>query len=199
VPFGAVAAASPAAVTARATSVLMWRAQHRGGRQPACSERTALPPRRRMGSGWLTCRPSSPRRRGQNGGAARGKNRHGLGRRAGVGRTRRSACGHHDRDGRRRRGDIEAIRPLMADLAANFTHMGRSARADDKNPQPGDRRRWLCGDGGSAGACGGRRHRRRAPAACLAGGHADSSLLQRLFPQMQARDFSPPRAYARSC
>jgi 3-hydroxyisobutyrate dehydrogenase len=32
---------------------------------------------------------------------------------------------------------------------------------------------------------------------CLAGGHADSSLLQRLYPQMQARDFDPPRAYAR--
>ena len=32
---------------------------------------------------------------------------------------------------------------------------------------------------------------------CLAGGHADSSLLQRLYPQMQARDFEPPRAYAR--
>ncbi len=32
---------------------------------------------------------------------------------------------------------------------------------------------------------------------CLAGGYADSSLLQRLYPQMQARDFDPPRAYAR--
>ena len=32
---------------------------------------------------------------------------------------------------------------------------------------------------------------------CLAGGHADSSLLQRLYPQMQARDFEPPRSYAR--
>jgi 3-hydroxyisobutyrate dehydrogenase-like beta-hydroxyacid dehydrogenase len=32
---------------------------------------------------------------------------------------------------------------------------------------------------------------------CLAGGHADSSLLQRLFPQMQRRDFDPPSSYAR--
>jgi 3-hydroxyisobutyrate dehydrogenase len=32
---------------------------------------------------------------------------------------------------------------------------------------------------------------------CLAGGHADSSLLQKLYPQMQARDFEPPRSYAR--
>jgi 3-hydroxyisobutyrate dehydrogenase len=32
---------------------------------------------------------------------------------------------------------------------------------------------------------------------CLAGGHADSSLLQRLYPQMQARAFDPPSSYAR--
>ena len=32
---------------------------------------------------------------------------------------------------------------------------------------------------------------------CLAGGHADSSLLQRLYPQMQARAFEPPSSYAR--
>ena len=32
---------------------------------------------------------------------------------------------------------------------------------------------------------------------CLAGGHADSSLLQRLYPQMQQRAFQPPSSYAR--
>ena len=32
---------------------------------------------------------------------------------------------------------------------------------------------------------------------CLAGGHADSSLLQRLYPQMQQRTFEPPSSYAR--
>ncbi|KRE16943.1 2-hydroxy-3-oxopropionate reductase [Bosea sp. Root381] len=32
---------------------------------------------------------------------------------------------------------------------------------------------------------------------CLAGGHADSSLLQRLYPQMQQRAFEPPASYAR--
>jgi 3-hydroxyisobutyrate dehydrogenase len=32
---------------------------------------------------------------------------------------------------------------------------------------------------------------------CLAGGHADSSLLQRLYPQMQQRSFEPPTSYAR--
>ncbi|MBO1073488.1 NAD(P)-dependent oxidoreductase [Roseomonas marmotae] len=33
--------------------------------------------------------------------------------------------------------------------------------------------------------------------ACLAGGHADGSLLQRIFPQMQRRAFDPPSGYAR--
>jgi 3-hydroxyisobutyrate dehydrogenase len=32
---------------------------------------------------------------------------------------------------------------------------------------------------------------------CLSGGHADSSLLQRLYPQMQQRAFDPPSSYAR--
>lgn len=32
---------------------------------------------------------------------------------------------------------------------------------------------------------------------CLAGGYADSSLLQRLYPQMQQRAFAPPSTYAR--
>lgn len=33
--------------------------------------------------------------------------------------------------------------------------------------------------------------------ACLQGGMADSTILQRIFPQMSARDFDPPRGYAR--
>jgi 3-hydroxyisobutyrate dehydrogenase len=32
---------------------------------------------------------------------------------------------------------------------------------------------------------------------CLAGGHADSALLHRIFPQMLARDFDPPRGRAK--
>jgi 3-hydroxyisobutyrate dehydrogenase len=34
-------------------------------------------------------------------------------------------------------------------------------------------------------------------ASCLKGGMADSTVLQRIFTQMQARDFDPPRSYAR--
>jgi 3-hydroxyisobutyrate dehydrogenase len=32
---------------------------------------------------------------------------------------------------------------------------------------------------------------------CLSGGHADGTLLQQLYPRMQARAFDPPLAYAR--
>ncbi len=32
---------------------------------------------------------------------------------------------------------------------------------------------------------------------CLGGGHADSTLLQKVYPQMQARAYDPPRGYAR--
>ena len=32
---------------------------------------------------------------------------------------------------------------------------------------------------------------------CLAGGHADSSLLRKLYPRIQQRDFDPPNAYTR--
>lgn len=33
--------------------------------------------------------------------------------------------------------------------------------------------------------------------ACLAGGFADGALLRRVYTQMQARDFEPPKSYAR--
>ena len=32
---------------------------------------------------------------------------------------------------------------------------------------------------------------------CLSGGHADGTLLQQLYPRMQARAFEPPLAFAR--
>jgi 3-hydroxyisobutyrate dehydrogenase len=94
--------------------------------------------------------------------------------------------------------DIEHIRPLMADMAGNFTHMGPSGAGQTTKMI----NQAIVGTGyvlmaealilaersGIDAA--------RLPQ-CLAGGHADSSLLQRLYPQMQARDFEPPRSYAR--
>jgi 3-hydroxyisobutyrate dehydrogenase len=94
--------------------------------------------------------------------------------------------------------DIERIRPLMADMAGNFTHMGPSGAGQTTKMI----NQAIVGAGyvimaealmlaERAGIDAARLPQ------CLAGGHADSSLLQRLYPQMQARDFEPPRSYAR--
>jgi 3-hydroxyisobutyrate dehydrogenase len=94
--------------------------------------------------------------------------------------------------------DIEHIRPLMADMAGNFTHMGPSGAGQTTKMI----NQAIVGTGyvlmaealilaersGIDAA--------RLPQ-CLAGGHADSNLLRKLYPQMQTRDFEPPRSYAR--
>jgi len=89
-------------------------------------------------------------------------------------------------------GEVERARPLFADIAGRFTHMG------------------ACGAGMGAKmlnqlivGCG---HAVMAEAVilaeaagidaarlpeCLAGGHADGSLLQNLYPRMQRRDYRP--------
>jgi 3-hydroxyisobutyrate dehydrogenase len=94
--------------------------------------------------------------------------------------------------------DIEAIRPLMADIAGNFTHMGPVGAGQTTKII----NQTIVGTGfvvmaealalaESAGI----------DAAllpeCLAGGLADSSLLRRIYPQMHARAFVPPKSYAR--
>src|SRR5919202_4490328 len=94
--------------------------------------------------------------------------------------------------------DVEAVRPLMQDLAANFTHMGPVGAGQTTKIV----NQLIVGAGyvlmaealSLAEAAG-------IDAAslpqCLAGGHADSSLLRRLYPQMEARAFEPPASYAR--
>ena len=94
--------------------------------------------------------------------------------------------------------DIEAIRPLMADLTANFTHIGPNGAGQmakvinqaivGTNYVVMAEALALAEASGIDAAC---------LPQCLAGGHADSTLLQQLYPRMQARDFTPPRAYAR--
>jgi 3-hydroxyisobutyrate dehydrogenase-like beta-hydroxyacid dehydrogenase len=93
--------------------------------------------------------------------------------------------------------DIDAIRPFMADVAQRFTPMGPSGSglvAKMIN-------QMIVGCGHAvmaealvmaenAGIDAG-----RIPE-CLAGGHADGSLLQKLYPRMAARDFTP-QGYAR--
>ena len=94
--------------------------------------------------------------------------------------------------------DIETIRPVMADLAANFTHIGPIGAGQTAKMI----NQLIVGSGyvvlaealtlaEAAGV-----DARQLPQ-CLAGGHADSSLLKQLYPQMHARDFEPPRSYAR--
>jgi 3-hydroxyisobutyrate dehydrogenase-like beta-hydroxyacid dehydrogenase len=93
--------------------------------------------------------------------------------------------------------DIERARPLFADVAARFTHMGPAGA--------GMVAKMLnqlivgCGHAVMAEAIV------LAEAAgidaaklpeCLAGGHADGSLLQKLYPRMVQRDFAP-LGYAR--
>lgn len=94
--------------------------------------------------------------------------------------------------------DIESIRAVMADLAINFTHIGPSGAGQTAKMI----NQLIVGSGyvvlaealTLAEAAG---VNAQALPQCLAGGHADSSLLKQLYPQMQARDFEPPRSYAR--
>lgn len=94
-------------------------------------------------------------------------------------------------------GEIERARPLFADLSARFTPMGPSGAGMVAKML----NQLIVGCGHavmaeavvlaeSAGI-----DAARLPE-CLAGGHADGSLLQKLYPRMQQRDFAP-LGYAR--
>jgi len=94
--------------------------------------------------------------------------------------------------------DIKTVSPVMAALAAHFTHigaLGASQTAKILNQA-------IVGAGyvlmaeilALAEAAG--LDAAKLPD-CLAGGFADSTLLRRLYPQMHDRAFEPPRAYAR--
>jgi 3-hydroxyisobutyrate dehydrogenase-like beta-hydroxyacid dehydrogenase len=88
--------------------------------------------------------------------------------------------------------DIERVKPLMADIAARFTHMGP--------PGSGLVAKMInqlivgCGHAVMAEALvlaeAAGIDAARLPE-CLAGGHADGSLLQKLYPRMVSRDFKP--------
>jgi 3-hydroxyisobutyrate dehydrogenase len=93
--------------------------------------------------------------------------------------------------------DIARIAPLMADIAARCTHMGPSGSglvAKMINQLiVGCTHAVLAEALVMAEAAG--IDAARVPE-CLAGGHADGSLLQRFYPRMVARDFAP-QGYAR--
>ncbi len=93
--------------------------------------------------------------------------------------------------------DIERAAPLFADVAARFTHMGPSGSglvAKMLNQLiVGCTHAVLAEAVVMAEAAG--IDAARLPE-CLAGGHADGTLLQKLYPRMVARDFAP-QGYAR--
>jgi 3-hydroxyisobutyrate dehydrogenase-like beta-hydroxyacid dehydrogenase len=96
-----------------------------------------------------------------------------------------------------RAADIERIRPLMADIAARFTHMGgvgSGLAAKMLNQLIVGAIHVVMAEAASMAEAAGI-DAARLPE-CLAGGHADGSLLQRLYPRMVARDFAP-QGYAR--
>jgi 3-hydroxyisobutyrate dehydrogenase len=94
--------------------------------------------------------------------------------------------------------DIAAIRPLLADMAGNFTHMGPSGAGQTAKII----NQAIVGTGfvvmaealAIAEAAG--IDAKKIPQ-CLAGGLADSNLLKRIYPQMAARAFEPPKSHAR--
>jgi 3-hydroxyisobutyrate dehydrogenase len=95
------------------------------------------------------------------------------------------------------KADIERLAPLWKDVAARFTHMGpvgAGLAAKMINQLVVG-----CGNAVLAEACALAEaagiDAARIPS-CLAGGHADSTLMQQIYPRMAARDFAP-RGYAR--
>jgi 3-hydroxyisobutyrate dehydrogenase len=94
--------------------------------------------------------------------------------------------------------DVDAVRGVMRDLAGTFTHMGPAGAGQTTKVI----NQAIVGTGfvlmAEALALAERAgiDAARLPQ-CLAGGFADSSLLQRIYPQMQERRFEPPLSYAR--
>jgi 3-hydroxyisobutyrate dehydrogenase len=95
-------------------------------------------------------------------------------------------------------GHLSAVAAVISDLAANFTHMGpRGAGQAAKviNQAIVGTTYVLLAEALMLAEAAGI-DAARLPQ-CLAGGHADGTLLQQLYPRMQARAFDPPLAYAR--
>lgn len=93
--------------------------------------------------------------------------------------------------------DIERLRPFMADVAARFTHMGpvgSGLAAKMLNQLIVGCLHAVMAEAASMAEAAGI-DAARLPE-CLAGGHADGTLLQRLYPRMVAREFAP-QGYAR--
>jgi 3-hydroxyisobutyrate dehydrogenase len=94
--------------------------------------------------------------------------------------------------------DIAAVAPVMAALAGHFTPvgaLGAGQTAKILNQAIVGAGYVLMAEALALAEAAGLRAAMLPE--CLAGGHADSNLLRKLYPQMCAREFEPPRAYAR--
>ena len=94
--------------------------------------------------------------------------------------------------------DVERARSVLADLASNLTHigpLGAGQTAKIINQAIVGVGYVLMGEALALAEAAGI-DAARLPAA-LAGGMADSTVLKRIYPQQQARDYQPPRGYAR--
>jgi 3-hydroxyisobutyrate dehydrogenase len=95
------------------------------------------------------------------------------------------------------KADIERLAPLWKDVAARFTHMGPVGAG--LSAKMINQLIVGCGNAVLAEACALAEASGIDAAgipACLAGGHADSTLMQQVYPRMASRDFAP-RGYAR--
>jgi 3-hydroxyisobutyrate dehydrogenase len=93
---------------------------------------------------------------------------------------------------------VERARNVLADLATNLTHigpLGAGQTAKIINQAIVGVGYVLMGEALALAEAAGI-DAARLPAA-LAGGMADSTVLKRIYPQQQARDYDPPRGYAR--
>ncbi len=94
--------------------------------------------------------------------------------------------------------DVGTANTVLADLAANLTHigaLGAGQTAKIINQAIVGVGYVLMGEALALAEAAGI-DAARLPAA-LAGGMADSTVLKRIYPQQQARDYDPPRGYAR--
>ena len=197
VPHGAVAAASPAAVAAESDIVLMCLLDVGDALESCVFGPNGVASGARKGQRLIDLSTADPARTREM--AARLRRETGMawidaplsGGPAGARNGTMTVMAGGDTE------DVEAIRPLMADMTGNFTHMGPSGAGQTTKLI----NQLMVGTGFAvmaevlvlAEAAG--IDAARVPA-CLAGGMADSSMLQRVYPRMAARAFDPPTSYA---
>lgn len=94
--------------------------------------------------------------------------------------------------------EVARARPVLADLSTNLTHIGELGAGQTAkiiNQAIVGVGYVLMGETLALAEAAGI-DAKRLPAA-LAGGMADSTVLRRIYPQQEARDYLPPRSYAR--